>query len=122
MPATRILKQAAKARMKPRDWLLQQLNELQSQHKVAISLGESPAAISRALAEYRIMEVKNYVYRGRHHKVSPRVGPRRRLTPAEGLAGMELIQLPPGCTTLPISRSICPTLQNTSALRQYPRG
>ena len=69
MPATRILKQAAKARMNPRDWLLQQLNELQSQHKVAISLGESPAAISRALAEYRIMEVKNYVYRGRHHKV-----------------------------------------------------
>ena len=69
MPATRILKQAAKARMKPRDWLLQQLNELKSQHKVAISLGESPAAIGRALAEYKIMEVKNYVNRGRHHKV-----------------------------------------------------
>ena len=69
MPATRIIKQAAKARMKPREWLLQTLNEQKSQHKVAVEIGESPASISRAMAEFRILEVKSYVFRGRHHKV-----------------------------------------------------
>ena len=68
MAATRILKQAAKDKLPPREWLLKKLNEAGSQFSLAADLGESPAAISRALAEFKILEMKRYRFEGYHHK------------------------------------------------------
>ena len=69
MAATRILQAAAAAKLSPREWLLQSLNEHETQFALAGELGESPAAISRAMAEYKIIEVRRYKFSGSHHRV-----------------------------------------------------
>lgn len=69
MAATGILKHTAAAKQIPRDWLISQLNKQQSQHRLAAQLGESPASISRALAEYRIVAIKRNVFSGYRHSV-----------------------------------------------------
>ena len=69
MAATRILKAAAEGQRSPREWLLKNLNQYKSQFKLAGELGVSPAEISRAMAEYKIIEVKRYKFKGSNHYV-----------------------------------------------------
>lgn len=62
MATLQIHKRAAAAQLHPREWLLQALNEHGSRSKLAAELKVSPNAISRALCEFQIMELKYYGY------------------------------------------------------------
>lgn len=76
MASTKILRAAARARKDPGDFMLARLEALGSQTGLAKELGLPPVAIGRALAEYKIVELKVFRYRGSNYMVERRWLPR----------------------------------------------
>lgn len=67
MAATRLLQAAAKEILSPRNWFLQSLSTFELQFKMAGAMKESLPAISRALAEYKIIQLRRCRLKSKHH-------------------------------------------------------
>lgn len=69
MASLAIHKEAAKARLHPREWLLQALRAHGSRHKLAAALVLTPNAISRALRQFQIIGITYNFRKGGRHAV-----------------------------------------------------
>ena len=69
MASHKILRAAARAKLPPQDFMLARLQALGTQTRVAQELHLPPITIGRALAEYKIVELKVFRHRGSNYTV-----------------------------------------------------